>query len=131
MKHSNWILSALSVLLVAGCSPGSSVDGPSQGKLTLVRPTGISVARGGAVKTDILIARENLTGDVTIRFSNLPQGVEIVETDSRIVGERGTYTVRASNEAALVTNHSATVTATGGPGAMSVSEAINITVVEK
>jgi hypothetical protein len=131
MKQSIWLLGVPTVLMIAGCSPSSSVEGQNNRKLTLVRPSGVSVERGGVSKADIVISRENLSEDVSIRFSNLPRGVEIVEPDSRIVGVRGTYTLRASDDADLVKDHSATVTASGGPGGISVSEPINISVTAK
>jgi hypothetical protein len=82
-------------------------------------------------KTDIKISRQSLQGDVTIRFTNLPKGIDIVESDSKIVGDTGSYTIRANDTADLVENFSADVTASGGPGNISVSTPISISVKEK
>ena len=82
-------------------------------------------------KATVNIKRQDLVGDVTIRFTNLPKGVEIVESDSKIVGEQGIYTLRAGEDADLVENFSADVTASAGPGNVSVSQPININVKPK
>lgn len=115
-------------LTLSGCSERASVEGAGGGKLTLVKPAAVVLHRGTMAKTEIRIQRENLPGEVKIRFANLPSGVDVVEPDTRIVGERGTYTLRASATADLVENHSADVTASAGPGGIGVSEAISISV---
>ena len=87
--------------------------------------------RGGMTKAEIKIARQGLPGEVTIRFTNLPKGVDVVEADSKIVGDMGAYTLRASDTADLVENFAADVTASAQPGNIAVSQTINISVTEK
>lgn len=124
----SFAFAAAAALVLTACSPSASVEGPGSGKLTLYKPSAVSVHRGGMTKTDIRIARSGLQGDVAIRFSNLPAGVDVVESDNRIVGEAGTYTLRARDDAALVEGHSAEVTASAGPGNIAVTEAILVDV---
>jgi hypothetical protein len=126
-----FLVAALAAFALAGCAKSASVEGAANAKLTLVKPSAVTVHRGGMAKADIQIKRQDLPGDVTIRFTNLPKGVEIVESDSKIVGDKGSYTLRAGDAADLVENFSADVTATAGPGNISVSEPINISVKEK
>jgi hypothetical protein len=119
---------SLAAFSLAACSKSATVQDKGGGSLTLVKPDAVVLHRGEMVKTDIKIRREDLAGDVTIRFSNLPSGVDVVESDSKIVGDRGSYTLRASDTADLVEKHAAQVTATGGPGAVGVSEPFTISV---
>jgi len=128
MKNHMYLAVMLAALALAGCSKSASVEGEGSTKLTLVKPSAVTVQRGAMAKADIKIKRQNLVGDVTIRFTNLPKGVDVVEADSRIVGDDGSYTLRAAEDADLVEKHSATVTATAGPGNISVSEPIDINV---
>jgi hypothetical protein len=120
-----------SVLVLAACAKTASVEGEGSRKLTLVRPAAVTVHRGGMAKADIEIRRQEIPGEVTIRFANLPRGVDVVESDSKIVGEKGSYTLRATDTADLVENHASDVTASAGPGSIAVSQPININVKEK
>jgi hypothetical protein len=114
--------------LAAGCSDSATVQGEGASKLTLLEPGAVSLERGGMAKADVRIKRENLTGDVTIRFTNLPKGVTVVDSDSKIVGDQGSYTLKAGDSADLVANHAATVTASADPGNISVSQSVVINV---
>lgn len=119
---------ALTAVSLTACSKSATVEGEGTGKLTLVKPGNVTLHRGGMAKADIKIKRQDLLGDVTIRFSNLPSGVDVVETDSRIVGDAGSYTLRASETADLVENYAVEVTATAGPGSIAVSQPMNVSV---
>ena len=122
---------AATFALAAGCSERASVEGKGGSKLTLVQPDAVTLERGGLARTDVQIKRQNLAGEVSIRFTDLPRGVTIVDSGSKIVGDEGTYTLKASETADLVENHSATVTATAGPGDIAVSQPIIINVKER
>lgn len=128
MRNQMLLVATIAAFVLAGCSESTSVVGEGSKKLTLIKPAAVTVHRGGMAKADIQIKRTDLAGEVTIRFTNLPKGVDVVEADSKIVGDKGSYTLRAGDAADLVENHSATVTATAGPGSISVSEPININV---
>lgn len=130
MKN-RWMLAvAVACLAVAGCSKSATVEGEGGTKLTLTKPSSVTLERGAMAKTDLTIKRKDLPGEVTIKFTNLPKGVEVVDAGNNIVGDKGTYTLRASDTADLVENSVAQVTATG-QGGISVSESMNVTVKEK
>jgi hypothetical protein len=131
MKNQMLLVAAFAAFLVAGCAKSASVEGEGAKKLTLVKPAAVTVHRGGMAKADIQIKRSDLPGDVSISFANLPKGVDIVESDSKIVGEKGSYTLRASETADLVENYASDVTASAGPGNIKVSQPININVKAK
>ena len=115
---------------LVGCTKAARVSGPGGAQLTLAKPSAVSIERGGMAKADLSITRTNVTGDVSIRFSDLPNGVEVIDASSRIVGDKGSYTLRASDGADLVENSVAEVTATAQNG-IAVTQAITISVSEK
>jgi len=126
-----FLAASLAALVLAGCSKSASVTSEAGEKLTLDKPASVTVRRGGMAKADIKIKRQNLPGDVSIRFTNLPKGVDIVESDSKIVGDQGSYTLRAGETADLVENFASDVTASAASGGRTVSEPINISVKAK
>jgi len=120
----------LSILALAACGKSATVSGEGGQKLTLSKPGAVTLVRGGMAKADIKIKRNNLTGDVSVKFTNLPAGVDVVDPENKIVGEEAAYTLRASDTAALVENSEAQVTATGADK-MAVTQPIAVTVKEK
>ncbi len=120
----------LLVLASAGCQKSSTVTGASGAQLTLQAPAGVSLVRGGTATTELHIERHLLTGEVSINFADLPQGVEVVDSGTKIVGDRGTYTLRATDSAALVEKSVARVTASGA-GGIAITQPISITVKPK
>jgi hypothetical protein len=127
------ILALTAALLLAACSKGpsssASVVSEAGKKLTLTHPKAVMLVRGGTAKTDLTIARVDTPGDVTIQFTKLPKGVEIVDAGNKILGTSGTYTLKAGDSADLVENYVANVTATAADG-YAVTEPIEITVRE-
>jgi hypothetical protein len=131
MKTTNLVVLALSALAFAGCAKkDATVQGKTHEKLTLEAPGDVTLTRGGTAKVDIDIERKDLAGDVAITFSKLPAGVDVVDSSTRIVGDEGSYTLRASPTADLVEKSVAQVTATGA-GGISVSQPLNVTVKDK
>ena len=131
MKNQMLLVVSIAAFALAGCAKSASVEGPGTGKLTLTKPAAVTLHRGGMAKADVTIARKDLAGEVTIKFTNLPKGVDVVDGDAKIVGDKGSYTLRAGETADLVENFSANVTASAGPGNISVSEPMNISVKTK
>ena len=131
MKNQMLYAAAIAASALAGCAKSASVEGRSGGKLTLDKPAAMTLHRGGMAKADIKIGRKDLPGEVTVRFTNLPKGVEVVDSDNKIVGDRASYTLRAGDSADLVENFASDVTASAGPGNISVSEPITISVKAK
>jgi len=106
------------------------IPGEPDKKLTLIQPAKLTLERGGMAKTDIKIKRQALPGDVTIRFSKLPNGVTVLDAGQKIPGDGAAFTLKAGDQADLVANYVAQVTAEG-PGGIAVSEPFEITVIEK
>ncbi len=128
MKNQMIYVATLATIALVGCAKTASVDASGGGKLTLDKPATVTLHRGGMAKADIKIGRQDFPGDVSVRFTNLPKGVDVVDETSKIVGDRGSFTLRAAETADLVDNFVADVTATGGAKGVSVSEPMNISV---
>lgn len=114
---------------VCGCKK-TTVVGPNQTKLTLVKPLDTTVKRGGTSKIPIVIQRENISGPVTVEFKKLPKGVTVTDNDGKLEGNERTFVLQASDSADLVSNHSAEVSLRG-PGGMTATEVFRVTVTDK
>ena len=114
--------------LVAGCASSTS-KGTGGRELTIVRPASQTLHRGQTNRVAIVVRRENIPSNVTIQFDQLPKGVSVVEADRKVQpGELGVdYTLVAANDADLVANHQARVTAKA-PDGLSASETLTLTV---
>jgi len=120
-------------LCVAGLSAGcekTTVESTSGKKLTLMKPTDQNINRGDTEKVMVVVARSNFDAPVMVRFNDLPRGVSVVDSTSNIDGNERTFVLKAAADADLVTNHQASVTATG-PDGMAATEKFEITVKEK
>lgn len=129
-----WSLSAAALVLLAGAvgCEKATVEGPAGKKLTLVKPVDQTIKRGENNGVLITITRENFRDAVNVHFENLPQGVIVQDKDMKIgTGDTlATFTLKADDNAALVTNHEVTVTVTG-PDNMKASEKFRLTVKDK
>ena len=121
---------AFAALALGGCEKSATVTGDANEKLTLKQPAAVTVERGGTARTEIEIKRNGVTGEVAVSFSNLPKGVEVVDAANKIVGDRATYTLRASDSADLVEKSAARVTASAA-GGIAVSQSIDVTVKQR
>jgi len=140
MTLQRYTLLALSLaFLAAGCSDSSgrvagvdktTVRGPSGQKLTLVKPAGVTIQRGDAETVTIQLRRENLHEDVRVTIDDLPKGVEAVDAPRSTNGDSINLVLRASDQADLVKNHQAQVTAEG-PHGMRATEPIEINVLQR
>jgi len=135
MKSMNLlVVLALAIGVAAGCgdkSPSSvSVRGEANTKLTLSKPSDVTIRRGDMQKVDLKIYRRDLVGEVSVAFSDLPSGVSVVDSNEKIIGDAGTFTLKASDGASLVDNSVVRVTATALNG-MSVTQNFDITVKDK
>ncbi|MFW5840757.1 MAG: hypothetical protein ACOCZE_09270, partial [Planctomycetota bacterium] len=85
-------------------------------KLTLVEPDDLEITRGQTVRMTINIERgDDLKDEVSVRFNNLPDGLEVIDADKKIVAEEATFSIRAADDAPLIGGHQASVTVTA-PG---------------
>jgi len=132
MKLTHLIVLSAAAFAGAACKKSDTavVPGEPDKKLTLTQPGKVTIERGGMAKTDIKIKRQALPGDVMVRFDRLPKGVEVTDAGQKIPGDNAAFTLKASDTADLVTNYVAQVTAEG-PGGISVTEPMEITVTEK
>jgi hypothetical protein len=122
---------ALTLLIAcwAGCK-STTVEGTGGQKLTIEKPAPITLERGSMAKVTIKIVRTNLAGPVSVKFDMLPAGVEVVDSDQKILGDEAVYTLKASDSADLVANYVAHVKATADSG-IGATEVLNVTVKEK
>jgi hypothetical protein len=114
MKFATLLVVGMAAALV-GCG-GEKKTASGQGKLTLARPSDVVLVRGDSSKVKVHCTRGDLPGDVWIRFDDLPAGVSVVEKDDRLAREDGTFTLRASETAALVNRAPCKITATSERG---------------
>jgi hypothetical protein len=121
---------AVLAALAAGCSKSATVEGPAGEKLKLSVPASVTVTQGEMAKVDVKLTRNNLPGPVSIRFSGLPAGVDVVDPDQTLPGDTGTFTLRAAPGAAIVEKNQATATATAADG-IGVTQTFNVNVKEK
>jgi hypothetical protein len=134
-KHAFLMIpAALLLVFIVGCpNPVStSVNARGDKKLTLTRPSNVSVARNGNVEVTVKIARDGFRDPVAVTFSELPKGVEWKDKDNKIAAEgtSGTFTLHAREDAPLVGNHDVRVTVTG-PDGLTQSDNFKLTVKEK
>jgi hypothetical protein len=108
------ILTATLLFGLTGCKDETTAKGEGDTKLTIVEPDDLSIQRGQTAKLTITIEREDMEKEVEISFSELPDGVEVVDADKKIVGEEGVYTFQAGNDASIVSGYEVGVTAKAG-----------------
>jgi hypothetical protein len=132
MKLTHALVLAAAAFAGGACSKSDTavIPGQPERKLTLTQPAKVTLERGGMAKTDVKIKRQALTGDVTVRFDKLPKGVEVIDAGQKIPGDGAAFTLKAGDEADLVANYVAKITAEG-PDGITVSEPLEITVIEK
>ena len=91
-------------------------------KLELQQPSSVKLRQGETAKVGINLSRSNVPDTVTIVFSNLPPGVSVVENDTRLTGDSGTFTLRAAPDAPTIETHLAQVRATAQDAVSGVQE---------
>jgi len=90
--------------------------GVDKAKLTVSPPLApVTVKQGGVTKVDIGVKRENFKEPVTVEFKDLPKGVTVEEKDMKVAADKGTatYTLKAANDAEVVTDKVVTVNVNG------------------
>lgn len=117
--------------LVAACDVAKVNDEQGR-KITLVAPASQKLVQGETNRVLVAVARTGINGPIHIKFDGLPSGVSVVESKTEIPADSSTatFTLHAENDAEIVADRPATVTAVG-PGGMSVSERFNLDVVAK
>ena len=123
--------SMLVVLVGAASLAGCSVDENEQGmKLSLLRVADQTLSRGETNKVAITVTRGSFTGEVDVKFQNLPSGVTVVDAGAIPADDNiRSYTLHAAPDADLVERHRAEVVVSG-PENLETSQAFEITVKE-
>ena len=92
-----------------------------------VSPGVVTLAQGGSSQSvTVNLTRTNYTGSVTLATSTLPSGVTATYTQPG-TGNAGSITLQAASDAALVSNQTITITASGS-GVSSVTSTFSLTV---
>lgn len=122
------LVPAFLLAALVGCE-SRTVEGPGGKKLTLSQPANQTLRQGGTNDVLITINRDNFRDAVTVRFENLPEGVQLLDRDKKIAAgdSRATFTLKADDTAPPVENHEVKVTVEG-PDDMKVTEPFKITV---
>ena len=132
MKSLATIVAITSVLCIGyGCRQ-TTAHGAEGRTLTVTKPADQTLRQGEAEQVSITIARQKFTEPVTVRITNLPAGVRVVENDRKLTSDQvtATFTLQTDPTAGLVSNHAAKVTAEG-PDGLAASENFQVTVKEK
>ncbi|MFP4054512.1 MAG: hypothetical protein ACLFV7_11695 [Phycisphaerae bacterium] len=120
--------------LVVGCESSdkeSTVQGKAGQKLTIDSPEDVTVTRGEVAEVDITVTRKDIKGNVAVEFSDLPQGVTVLNSDKQIVGNDASYKLEVSETATPVANHVAKVTATAVESDIGVTQTFRINIEEQ
>jgi hypothetical protein len=123
-------MTLLSVVALAACT--STVEGPDDTALTLVRPVDQSMEQGATNEVKIVVHRKNFVRDVPVKFKDLPSGVKVVERDLEIPADdtTRTFTLYAERDAKPVSDHAVHVTVRG-PEGIETTETFRLTVKER
>jgi hypothetical protein len=114
-----------------GCRQ-TTAHGAEGRTLTVTKPADQTVRQGEAEQISVSVTRTKFTEPVTVKITNLPAGVRVVENDRKLSGDQmtATFTLQADPTAGLVSNHAAKVTAEG-PDGLAASETFLVSVKEK
>jgi hypothetical protein len=100
---------------------------PSGIAISSVNPSSIALVQGGSAQSlTVNLTRNSYTGSVTLSTSALPSGVTATFTQPR-TGNSGSISLKAASNAALVSNQTITITASGS-GVSSVTATFSLTV---
>lgn len=123
------ILAAIVVLGMSLVYLSSAAKGDAEKSLTLARPDKVTIKQGGTALVTIKIERKNFTQNVTVHFSDLPEGVSVTDAYRMINGPEQTYTLAATDSAGIINNHFARVTVEMED--LRATELLNITILPK
>jgi hypothetical protein len=119
--------------LAVGCRQTTTVEGKGGKKLSVTKPSSLTIKQGTTENVKISITRDKFTEPVDVTFDKLPPGVTIVEKKTEIPANENsaTFTFKADDNAALVNNHDATVTVIVPGTDLRSSESFPISVTKK
>jgi len=126
------VLPALFLLVLVGCQQSSDTKGSGE-KLTLEKPSNVTINRGETATVKVKIKRNNYADAVKVAFEDLPEGVTVDTKEMTIAKDKtdGEFTLKADKEAKKVENHEAKVVVTGEGGLKPPPQTFKITVKDK
>jgi hypothetical protein len=111
------VLGAGLLVCMLGCGKTNEVTGEGGKKLKLTVPAvATTVKQGEEAKVTIKVTKEKFDDDVTLKFKDLPDGVKVVESDTKVPkgGKEATFTLKADSKAKIEDGQKVAVTAEGG-----------------
>jgi hypothetical protein len=135
MKWTSFVLAVALAVGVVGCNDAEKGKGTVKGKddkqLTLTAPGTVTIKQGSTEQIKIKIDRKKFDDPVDLSFSDLPKGVTVKESDTKI--DKGatdrTLTLEAKDDATIEDGAEAKVTAKSGD--MKVTEPFKVNVKKK
>lgn len=119
----------LTCIASVGCER-TTVEGPGDRELTLIKPADTSITRGSTAEVSVMVTRDNIPGAVSVAFERLPDGVTVENEGGVIEGNERTFVLSAAKGADLVKDHMAVVSIRG-PDGMTAREEFAITVEDR
>jgi len=97
------VVLAAFLFMLTGCQQGTTTPTGSGGKITLEKPSDVSLNRGDTATVKVSLKRNNYADPVTISFEDLPKGVTVTSTDMKIAKDQnsGSFNVKAADDAEL------------------------------
>jgi hypothetical protein len=126
------IVGLIGLTLTVGCRKTTTVEGTGGKKLSVTKPTSLTITQGATEQIKVTISRTNFTDPVEVKFDKLPPGLTVVETTTKIAPSDASavFTFKADDTAPVVSNVDAVVNVTG-PGDLKSSETFPITITKK
>ncbi|MFO0982890.1 MAG: hypothetical protein U1E76_14360 [Planctomycetota bacterium] len=126
------LVMVLAVLMIGAAGCEKSTVGARGKRLTLMKPADQTIKQGETNSVMITIRRDDFRDPVTIRFADLPAGVQVQDESREIAAEdkTATFTLRAAPDAALTKEHLVRVTASG-PDGLETEESFKLTVKDR
>ena len=104
-------LATVFCLIASSCALGPSAEaqGSDGARLALFKPSNQWMSQGGTNRITVIVERTGFSDDVDVKFLSLPKGVRV---DSATIPENDSskeFTLVASPDAEVVTNHPVTI----------------------
>jgi len=116
-SHVGAVVVGLLVFVAAGCTKTTTQKSGDK-ELSVTKPNGVTLKQGANETITISVTRKNFTDAADVKFENLPKGVSVIEAakDMRIAAntDSAKFTLKAADDADVVSNHEAKVTVSGG-----------------
>jgi len=110
---------------------GSGTD--QKASLELAPPGDVKIKQGGEAPVHVKVTRKNTNEDITVKFSDLPEGVKVKEESTAITGGEGDgkFTLVATADAKETKDKAAKVTVTDKTGKLTAHQSFKVTVQPK